>query len=155
MQRVGVQFLVGELRSEVKKKDRVKLAWVSIPFMVGHLISVGLWRMVLFLPDISADLLQFISLPGGPFLYGSSLPDTISIPLLPKGLPQGSVSHGYSAVHCSRQLKIWHFSFLNDPMSIPSLNFFYLIFWTWMAASCDDSGSLFVFCSIPKFPNSC
>ena len=74
--------------------------------MVGHLISVGLWRMVLFLPDISADLLQFISLPGGPFLYGSSLPDTISIPLLPKGLPQGSVSHGYSAVHCSRQLKI-------------------------------------------------
>ena len=55
--------------------------------MVGHLISVGLWTMGLFLPDISADLLQFIALPGGPFLYGSSLLHTISIPLLPKVIP--------------------------------------------------------------------
>ena len=65
----------------------MKLAWVPKPFMVGHLISVGLWTMGLFLPDISADLLQFIALPGGPFLYGSSLLHTISIPLLPKVIP--------------------------------------------------------------------
>ena len=68
---------------------------------------------------------------------------------------QSSVSRSYSAVHCSQQLKIWYISCLSDPMSIPSLNFLLLIFWTWMVASCDDSGSLFVFCSVPKFPNSC
>ena len=158
MQRVWVQFLVGELRSykcsQKKKKDWVKLAWVSILFMVGHLMSVGLWRMVLFLPDISADLLQFAWTRWSFSLWQLST-DTISIPLLPKVLPLKALW-----VMVTQQCITASNLKLDTSPFWMVLCLFHL--WTFSYSSFGLVWQLLVMilgpslsCSIPKFPNSC
>ena len=157
MQRVWVQFLVGELRSykcSQKKKKRLSEIGLSLhplyggsSHVCGSLEDGSLSPRHLCWPfAICLDPVVLFSMAS---LYRHHL-NSLTAQSAPS---QGPVSHGYSAVHRSQQLKIGHISFLNGPVSIPSLNFFLLIFWTCMTASCDDSGSLFVllYTKVPQF----
>ena len=155
MQRVWVQFLVGELRSyKWSKKKKTEWNWPESPSHLWWVIS-SLWDFGGWFSFSQTSLLTFCNLSRSFSLRQLSARHHLNSLTAQSAPSQSSVSRSYSAVHCSQQLKIWYISCLSDPMSIPSLNFFLLIFWTWMVASCDDSGSLFVFCSVPKFPNSC
>lgn len=144
----------------VRLSIRTEWNCLESPSCLWWVISpLGLRRIVLFLPAISADLLQFTSLPAGPLLSCSFLPGTIPVRLVPKALPLEALWAwgGYSAVHHGQPLEIKYDTspFWMVLCLFPSRSFFLFIFWTWMATSCDDSGSLFVFCPVPKFHNSC